>query len=91
MDKYIGNEHAASSTVAVIGGSDRLRKRALPAVAILSLQLVLFAGCGTSGANRSDASGGSVASAGSSASAGSARYSAGAWPSATSCSRAATA
>ena len=49
MDRHIGRDvHAASST----------RKRALPAVAILSLQLVLFAACGTSGAKGSDASAG---------------------------------
>ena len=49
MDRHIGRDvHAASST----------RKRALPAGAILSLQLVLFAACGTSGAKGSDASAG---------------------------------
>ena len=49
MDKYVGMDvDAASST----------RKRAFPAVAILSLQLVLVAACGTSGAKGSDASAG---------------------------------
>jgi alpha-L-rhamnosidase len=56
MDKHIGIDVHAGAW-----------KQALPAIAILSLQLVLFAACGTSGAKRSDASAGSNATAGSGA------------------------